>query len=236
MASNPNKAAAKAEYIKRRKKGKKINLRVFAEEIGVRYDTLRRWRTQENWDNAPTNKGGAPKGNKNAKGHGAPAGNKNAEKDGAYSAVLFDKLTERERQLANLAPMDAMAALQNEMRILKIREARVLDALAKYEQEDEETLHLSSLMDMREPEGGQDGAAQTMGMYSSDTAFARREKLNEALYKIQGRIIAVINAIRAIDEANNSQELERERLDIMRMRATGIVELEEGGEDEAIHK
>jgi len=69
-----------------------------------------------------------------------------------------------------------------------------------------------------------------MGMYSSDTAFARTMKLNEALYKIQGRIATIINTMHSIEEAADRKELDRERLEIMKMRATGIVEV--GGEDE----
>lgn len=233
MAANEKHAAAKTEYIKRRAKGKKINLREFAGEIGVRYDTLRRWKAKENWDaEQPRKRGGQP-GNKNAKGNpggGAPLGNKNAEKDGAYSAVFLDNLTDDEKRIAEMTPDDSRENLRHELKVLRVREKRILDKIAQYEQEQDETLHLSSLMDMREPEGSEDGATQTMGMYSSDTAFTRTMKLNEALYKVQGRIVAVINAMHSIEEAADRKELDRERLEIMKMRATGIVEI--GGEDE----
>ena len=47
-------------------------------------------------------------------------------------------------------------------------------------------------MDMRVPGGRgkdkQDGALQSMGMYSKDSAFSRVLKLQEAIYKVQGRI------------------------------------------------
>ena len=70
-----------------------------------------------------------------------------------------------------------------------------------------------------------------MGMYSSDTAFSRVMKLNEALYKVQGRIATIANAIRAQEEADRRIELEKRRLEIMMMRATGAVEV--GPDDEA---
>lgn len=234
MANNEaKKAAAKAEYMRQVDAGEKINLSGLAKETGVNRTTLHRWIVREEWGDAPRQPAGAPAGSRNAAGNhgGAPLGNKNAEKDGAYSAIRFDELTDRERQLWALTPLESLPALQNEMRILKLREARVLDALARYESEDEETLHLSSLMDMRSPGGaGSDGAIQTMGMYSSDTAFNRAMKLNEALYKIQGRIVTTINAMHAIEEATARAELERERLAIMKMRATGVIELDDEAE------
>ena len=51
---------------------------------------------------------------------------------------------------------------------------------------------------MREPRGGQDGAKQTMGMYTKDSAFSRVLKLQEALYKIQGRIAKITDSLRMV--------------------------------------
>ena len=79
-----------------------------------------------------------------------------------------------------------------------------------------------------------------MGMYSSDTAFSRVMKLNEALYKVQGRIATIANALRSLEESDRRIELEKRRLEIMMMRATGAVEVgpdeEMETDDEAIYK
>ena len=108
-------------------------------------------------------------------------------------------------------------------------------SIAMYEAEPEDTLHLSSVLDMREPAGRgdkkQDGARQQMGMYTKDSAFNRVMKLQEALYKVQGRIAAITNSLRAMEEADRRIELERQRLEILRMRATGAVPVG-GPEDE----
>ena len=186
----------------------------------------------------PKRKRGGQPGNRNSAGHrnaagshaGAPEGNKNAEKDGAYSAVLFDMLTDAEKTVAEAAPTESRAALIHEMQLLKVREHRIMEKIAQYEAEPEDTLHLSSVLDMREPAGkGQnrtDGARQQMGMYTKDSAFNRVLKLQEALYKVQGRIAAIANALRAAEETDRRMEIERERLEILRMRATGAVEIE----------
>lgn len=237
--------AAKAAYITLKSKGETVNLRELAEQQGVSYQLLRNWKRSDKWDEdipKPKKKRGGQPGNRNSAGHrnaagsheGAPQGNKNAEKDGAYSAVLFDMLTDREREVADAAPTDSREALIHEMRLLKVREHRILSKIAQYEAEPEDTLHLSSVLDMREPAGRgkekRDGARQQMGMYTKDSAFNRVMKLQEALYKVQGRIAAITNSLRAAEETNRRMELERQRLEILRMRATGAVPV--GGPEE----
>ena len=134
-----------------------------------------------------------------------------------------------------------MEALQHEMGLLKLRELKILEKIKEYEDMDPDTLITSSVLDMRVPgktgKGGkkEDGNVQTMGMYSRDTPFARILKLQDALYKTQGRIAAVAGALRAAEESDRRMELEKQRLELLRIRATG--EVPEGGdEDGSIHQ
>ncbi len=234
---------AKAEYIARRSRGEKVNLRELAEAVGVAYSSVRNWKREDKWDEVlPKKKRGGQPGNKNSKGKrnaagshpGAPTGNKNAEKDGAYSAVFFDMLSDEEKALAEQAPLGSREALEHEMKILKFREHKILEKIAEYEKAPADALYISSVLDMREPGGRgkekRDGANQTTGMYSKDSAFARVLKLQEALYKVQGRIAKIADSLRALEEHADRMELERERLEIMRIRATGLVDAD--GEDE----
>ncbi len=235
---------AKAEYVERRNRGEKVNLREFADKLGVVYKTLRDWKRIDKWDEAVTppkkKRGGQPgntnsKGKKNAAGPhpGAPLRNKNAEKDGAYSTVFFDTLTDEEKALIEQTPLGSKAALEHEMKILKFRENKILLKIAEYEDAAEDSLYISSVLDMRRPggrgENKRDGANQEMGMYTKDSAFSRVLKLQEALYKIQGRIAKITDSLRMMEEFDTKIELERERLEILRIRATGIVETD--GED-----
>lgn len=230
--------AAKAAFMERIAAGEAVNLRELAEALEVPYQTMRNWKAADKWESAAPKKkkkrGGQP-GNKNSAGHanaagshdGAPIGNKNAEKDGAYSAVLYDVLTEQEKAVYNAAPLESRAALAQEMAALKVREFRIMEKIAQYEAEPEDTLHLSSVLDMRQPGGRgaakEDGKNQQMGMYTKDSAFNRVMKLQEALYKVQGRIAHIADSLRAQEEADRRIEIERQRLEIMRMRATGAV-------------
>lgn len=235
---------AKAEYIARKSRGEEVSLRELAEELGASYQTLRNWKAADQWDAAlPKRKRGGQPGNRNSAGKrnaagshpGAPAGNKNAEKDGAYSAVFFDMLTEEERELVAQTPLGSREALEHEMQILKFREHRIMAKIAEYEDAPEDTLYLTSLLDMRMPAGRgadkKDGAVQNMGMYSKDSAFSRALKLQEALYKVQGRIAKIADSLRALEESQRRIELERERLELLRMRATGAVDVPDPEED-----
>ncbi len=238
--------SVKAEYIARKSKGESVNLRELAEEMEVNYQSLRKWKQTDKWDESlPKRTRGGQPGNRNSAGKknaagshkGAPRGNKNAEKDGAYSAVFFDMLTDSEKELAEKTPTGSRAALEHELQILKVREHRILEKIAKYESEPEDTLYINSLLDMRVPAGKgknkQDGAEQSMGMYNKGSAFARSLKLQEELYKVQGRIATIANSLRALEESDRRMEIEKKKLEILEMRATGAIEIAEpdGGED-----
>lgn len=247
---------AKAEYIARKSRGEEVSLRELAQELGASYQTLRNWKAADKWDAAmPKRKRGGQPGNRNSAGKrnaagshpGAPPGNKNAEKDGAYSAVFFDMLTDDELELVAQTPLGSREALEHEMKILKFREHKIMSKIAEYEAAPEDSLYINNLLDMRVPAGRgaakKDGAVQSMGMYSKDSAFSRALKLQEALYKVQGRIAKIADSLRDMEESDRRMELERERLALLRMRATGAVDvpdpegdgesLEPVGEEEA---
>lgn len=224
---------AKAEYIDRRAKGEKVNLRELAERVGLSYSYVRGRKQKDKWDEAmpPKKRGGQP-GNKNSKGKknaagshkGAPAGNKNAEKDGAYSTVFLDKLTDEEKELVEKTPLEVRAALNDEMRVLKFRESKILSKIAEYEKAEEGTVYLSATTEIR-------GKNNTT-MRFSDSAFKRVQSLQEALYKVQGRIAKIADSLRALEESATRFELERQRLDILRMRAANSADVPDAEPDD----
>ena len=220
---------ARAEYIERRSRGEEVNLAELADRLGVKRQTLRNWKSKEKWDEAvkpPKRKRGGQPGNKNSKGKknaagshpGAPTGNTNAEKDGAYSAVFLDALTDEEREIAEKAPLEVRAALEHEMKILKFRENKILSKIAEYEKAEEGAVYLSAMTEIR-------GKNNTT-MRFSDSAFKRVQSLQEALYKVQGRIAKITDSLRGLDESAARLELERERLEVLRTRATNSAEVD----------
>ena len=228
--------AARAEYIERRSRGEEVNLAELADRLGVKRQTLRNWKSADKWDDAvpppPKRKRGGQPGNKNSRGKknaagphpGAPPGNKNAEKDGAYSAVFLDLLTDQERELVEKTPLEAREALEHEMKILKFREHKILGKIAEYEKSEEGMTYLSAVTEIR---GGKSDITYSM----KDSAFKRIQSLQEALYKVQGRIAKTTDSLRGLEESAARLALERERLDILRMRASGSVDV--GGLEES---
>nr|UVY68600.1 MAG: hypothetical protein [Bacteriophage sp.] len=242
--------AAREAYLNYRRDGEEVNLRGLADELGVKYNTLRRWKLDDKWDDLPfppkKARGGQPN-NRNAKGNpggGAPPRNNNARKHGGYAAVFFDQLTDGELLIMQKTPRTAVKALHEELGLLKVQEKRILDQITTLEAADPDELYISTLMDMRAPgmmDGRkQDGARQNIGMYSKESAFTRKMHLQEALNKVQGRIATVIGKIQQAEETRTRVELERERLELMRLRATGVVNVpddEEGdADDDPLHK
>ena len=75
--------AARAEYMARKEKDGEVNLRQLADDLHLKYDTVRRWKSKDGWDIPTGRKPGGQPGNQNAAGNsggGAPAGNLNAER------------------------------------------------------------------------------------------------------------------------------------------------------------
>lgn len=248
---NDKRDTAKAEYIKRRWSGEKVNLKDLAEKLGVTYGTVRNWKRIDQWDDAVERKRGGQPGNKNSRGNrnakgnpggGAPNGNTNAEKDGAYSTVHLERLSQEERDWLDQMPTGANENNIYELKLLRIQQRHIMERIAEYESCDPEKLFTASITDMRKPgkdkDGKQaDGAVQKMVMDNKDSAFVRVTQLREALNKVSGRIISLTTQIRQQEEFEKRYALELERLDIAKMRATGEVDVDpEGGtEDETVH-
>ena len=111
-----------------------------AQKLGVPDGTVRRWKSTQKWNNRETKKSersekkkkasvrkqGAPKGNKNAEGAGAPEKNKNAVKTGEFEALFFDTLELEEKRLIGSMPTDKEQLLIQEIKLLTVRERRML--------------------------------------------------------------------------------------------------------------
>lgn len=122
-----------------------------AERLGVPAGRVRRWKSEQKWDESSAGKcsetmpknerknvrksnahKGAPLGNVNAVGGGAPLGNKNAYKHGAYSAVYRDVFDEEEKELADKVFSDEEDLLYEQITVFTIRERRIMRAINKY--------------------------------------------------------------------------------------------------------
>lgn len=136
-----------------------------SEKLSVPLNTLKSWRKRDKWERGgatkevqPTNRG-APQGNQNAVGNkgnksaSPPKRNKNAVKTGEYETIFADMLSDEEKNIYSNMNDDPFFILDEEIRILKIRQYRMLKRIKDAEAglNDEEVERLQQLRKVKEP-------------------------------------------------------------------------------------
>lgn len=144
MPRPPNEKCAEAEKLYH----KGVKLVDIGTKLGVPASTVRRWKHDKGWDKSKKkqserseqsstnarfkNKGGAPKGNKNAVGHKNTNPPPDATKHGAYSRVYWDTLDETEWEMIQGIPKDEELLLIEQIQLFAVRERRIMKAINKY--------------------------------------------------------------------------------------------------------
>ncbi|WP_430596587.1 phage terminase small subunit [Enterococcus sp. DIV0175] len=145
-------------------------LKEIASELNVSDSQVRKWKSVDKWSaelkgnvtNAKgnvTNQGGAPFGNQNAKGNkgnsraSPPKRNKNALKTGEYETIFADVLSDEERMIYYSFEDDPLYILSEEVRLLKIRQLRMMQRIKKAESglNEEEIERLQQLRKIKTP-------------------------------------------------------------------------------------
>ena len=164
---DPRRDQAKETWLK--SNGKKV-LKELANELNVSDSQIRKWKSIDKWADElkgndtnsksnVTNKGGAPPGKKNAVGNkgnksaSPPKRNKNAVKTGEYETIFADLLSDEEKDIYSKLNDDPFFILDEEIRILKIRQYRMLKRIKDAEAglNDEEVERLQQLRKVKEP-------------------------------------------------------------------------------------
>lgn len=130
-----------------------VSNRELASLLSVPEKTISAWKSRDKWNEvlrkndcstaknecSTTNKGGAPKGNKNAVGNkgnsraSPPTNNKNAVKTGEYETIFADQLSDEEKEIYSTLSDDPSFILSEEIRILKIRQRRMMRRIKEAE-------------------------------------------------------------------------------------------------------
>lgn len=106
-----------------------------------------------------TNQGGAPFGNQNAKGNkgnsraSPPKRNKNALKTGEYETIFYETLSDEEKDIYSNLNNDPSFVLSEEIRLLKIRQLRMMKRIKQSESglNEEEIERLQQLRKIKTP-------------------------------------------------------------------------------------
>ncbi len=149
-ARSPERDAAYRLWVESGGKKKSSDI---AAELSIADNLVRKWKSADKWSmpqvqNAPKKrtkaknecapkdapikpaKRGAPYGNKNAVGNngGAPLGSQNNFKHGAFERIIYDRLTDEEKEIFAESDYgdDVLKALKDELRLLNAKEYRLM--------------------------------------------------------------------------------------------------------------
>ncbi|MCC4121921.1 phage terminase small subunit [Lactococcus lactis] len=145
-------------------------LKEIASELNISDSQVRKWKSIDKWSaelkgnvtNAKgnvTNQGGAPFGNQNAKGNkgnsraSPPKRNKNALKTGEYETIFYETLSDEEKDIYSNLNNDPSFILSEEIRLLKIRQLRMMKRIQQAEAglNEEEIERLQQLRKIKTP-------------------------------------------------------------------------------------
>lgn len=244
-ARDPNRNKAFEIY---KKHGGKIDLVEIASQLNISPGTIRGWKSKDSWDTqlngtlrknterSKRRKGGQP-GNKNAEGHGGngPPGNKNAVKTGEFETLFFDTLNPEEKQLLTMVQPDKEQLLLQEIRLLTVRERRMLkriEALRQLEEKEPET----------EPNGEIIPAGMSVTEYSSgiekgkptelkkyEGILGQIQTIEDALTRVQARQQKAIETLHKFGYDDARLKLETMRFEFELLKQDG--QSEDTGDD-----
>jgi len=127
------------------------------------------------------------------KSTGPPKGNKNALKTGEYETIWLDTLDTEERELYNLINTDVLKQIEEELRLITIRERRMLQRIEKLRQAGDLTivkhaqgLEKGKMTDLREREG-------TLGQIQAiEEALTRVQEKKARLLELKHKVTTEI--------------------------------------------
>ncbi len=255
----PERDEAKKLYLQ---SGGKISTKELAAAVGVDDGRIRKWKSLDKWEDAlqnqPKKKGGQP-GNKNAAGETpAKQGNKNAVTHGAFASVSIEDLTEEQRNaILSMQPGETLSRMNEELQGLLVRKEyltgllqgftdpakqqeyytdKIVHMVVPIPQEDRaQAEEMGMELELAEdPEGGTESLKTAMKTIIKASPFDRAMKVEAELNKLNGRIIKLLDSMRAHEADQSRLALERLKYQLARQKATGEFDIDpEDGEDTA---
>lgn len=245
----------------------KISTAELAKLAAVPESRIRKWKSEDKWEEAlkkkPRKRGGQ-KGNKNAAGK-TPAknGNKNAVTHGAFAQAGYEDISpEKAEEIQSMKTAEALPEMMGELQALYLRKAYLEKLLAEYETPEAGGFYTDKIVHMIVPKSleekmQENDAGQNMGEAKDpentgenseqfktamksiikSSPFDRAMKVEAELNKLHGRIIKLLDSIKAYEMDSRRLQLEERRLELARQRLTGEIDIdpEAGGEaDEVI--
>ncbi len=239
----------------------KITIKELAELAGVPEVRIRKWKSEDSWEDAlkrkPKKRGGQ-KGNKNAAGKTPnKKGNRNAMTHGAFATIQWNDIDpETAEEIGKIKEGQAMIQMIKELQSLQMRKAYLEGLLKKYESpEAEDKMYVDKVMHMIVPKSMEEKAYEAdMGIKGEEidpeppdsntesfktamktiiksSAFDRSQKIEAELNKLHGRIIKQLDSIKSYEIEQRHIELAERRFKFDRQKAAGAFEYDEVQEE-----
>jgi uncharacterized protein YjcR len=232
--------------------GGTLTAKEIAEQTGVKPEQVRKWKSLDKWQadleeaQSRRRRGGQP-GNKNAAGAGAPYENRNAETHGAYSTVRLDELPPEQRAYIETLTLDTQRNMLHELQTLMAKEADLQEKIRKLEQGDTEALFVDKVVQMLVPrprvrtedgletedfkdvaefEGADERYKTAMKTVIKASPFDRAMKIESELNRIHGRIIKLLDSIKAYEMESRRALLEERKYNLAKQKLTGAFDVD----------
>ncbi|MBR3697591.1 MAG: hypothetical protein IKM97_04965 [Clostridia bacterium] len=174
-------------------------------------------------------------GNKNAVGNcggpGATKGNKNAVTTGEYETLFFDVLTEEEQRLyQNLEIINKKKCVENEYKMLAIREYRVLKKI-KTIQDKEKDMNVERIV---KRQYNSNNSNETETVTEAINVITPLQKLEDALTRIQDAKRKCLDTLHRMETDDRRLELDLVRLEMEAAKEDSAAATEEIKDDSFI--
>lgn len=223
---SPNRDRAFEIY---KENGGNITNREIANLLGEDEKIIAVWKSRDQWNVVQqskqcctTNKKGGQPGNRNAVGNSggaAPLGNKNALKTGEFETLFFDTLEEDEKILADLIQPDKQQLLLQEIRLLTVRERRMLkriEALHRSVEYAKDGKPVEGFTAVSRKTGVEKGEPTDLTEYRGK--LGQMQAIEEALTRVQARKQQAIDALHRFHTDDAKLEIDLMKLDLMAAR------------------
>lgn len=158
-----------------------------------------------------SNRSEVQKGNKNAKGNKgghAPLKNKNAVTTGEYESIYKDVLDDEEIELFNgYSVKNKVKELENELKLLIIRERRMLKRIADINSTGKD-LTINSITRNKSSTTEYGGNISESSSTYAESTIEKVQRIEEALTKIQEAKRRCIDSLHKIEIENKKQDLQ----------------------------
>ena len=228
----------------------KIGTAELAKLAGVPESRIRKWKSEDSWEEALKKK---------PRKRGGQKGNKNAVTHGAFAQAGYEDIDpEQAEAIKNMGTPSALSQMMNELQALYVRKAYLESLLKEYESPEaggfytDKIVHMivpKSMEERREeedcgmeqtqaadPEGGKEIYKTAMKSIIKSSPFDRAMKVEAELNKLHGRIIKQLDSIKAYELEDRRLTLAEKQFELNKQKLTGEFEIdpEEDGENDEI--